>query len=119
QEIADLLKEASDPKTTDDRKKEINTALENKRRDLGQAEKGEDSVKKELVPKVAHTRRVSTWVGLAVGVLASTVGFRFFDQIVDFEQAALSESQKAWFTFTDVLLTGAILAGGSKAIHSI
>lgn len=118
-EIADLLQEASDPKTTDARKLEIQAVLGEKRSELDQAEKGEDVVQQQLVPKYAHTRRVSTWVGLAVGVLASAVGFRFFNQTVQFDQAVLPESQKAWFTFADVLLTGAILAGGSKAIHNI
>jgi len=56
---------------------------------------------------------------MAVGVLTAAVGFRFLYQIVDFDQAALPESQTGWFIFADVLLTGAILAGGSKAIHSI
>ena len=56
---------------------------------------------------------------MAVGVLTAAVGFRFLYQIVDFDQAALPESQTGWFIFADVLLTRAILAGGSKAIHSI
>jgi hypothetical protein len=119
QEIADLVKEANDPQTTVERKVEINLVLDDKRNQLDQAEQGEDTVRQALVPKYAHTRRVSTWVGMAVGVLTAAVGFRFLYQIVDFDKAALPESQTGWFIFADVLLTGAILAGGSKAIHSI
>ncbi|MFL6417204.1 MAG: hypothetical protein ACJ74Y_16205 [Bryobacteraceae bacterium] len=119
QEIVDLVKEASDPKTTAQRQTEIAAVLTDKRQQLNLAEVGEDGVKQQLVPKYAHTRRVSTWVGLAVGVLTAAVGFRFFHQIVNLKQAALPKSQMAWFTFVDVLLTGAILAGGSKAIHNI
>jgi len=100
-------------------KSKIEKVLNDKRNQLDQAEVGEDRVKQKLVPKYAHTRRVSTWVGMAVGVLTSAVGFRFLYQIVHFDAATLPASQTAWFTFADVLLTGSILAGGSKAIHSI
>ena len=131
QEIAALQNEASDLKNppTDDRKGEIKSLLNEKRGDLEKAEKAEDLVKEQLVPKYAHMRRITTWIGLAVGVLASCVGFRFFNQIVALDKIVpfdqTSESQKAlayqkdWFICADVLLTGAILAGGSKAIHSI
>jgi hypothetical protein len=121
QEIAALLNEASDPNNppTDDRKGEIKSLLNEKRGDLEKAEKGEDLVKEQLVPKYAHMRRITAWIGLAVGVLASTVGFRFFNQIVAFDKIPLNGPQKDWFICVDALLTGAILAGGSKAIHSI
>ena len=120
QDIAELVKEAADPSTPPNRKQEINDrVLPEKRLILDEAEKGEDEAKKLLVPYYAYTRRVSMWAGMAVGVLAATVGFRFLFQVVDLAGGSLSEAQKGWFTFADVLLTGAILAGGSKAIHSI
>jgi hypothetical protein len=120
QEIAALLKESADPATTVDRRTEINThVLPDKRVALNTAERGIDDTKTALVPKVAHTRRISSWVGMAVGVLAASVGFRFLEQIVNLEPIKGYPQHYAWFTFTDVLLTGTVLAGGSKAIHSI
>jgi hypothetical protein len=118
-EIADLVKEETDPQTSPERKKVIEAVKNRKYSELGAAEKSEDDSKTQLVPKYAHTRRVSTWVGMAVGMLAAAVGFRFLYQIVDLGKGNLQEAQRAWFAFADVLLTGTILAGGSKAIHSI
>jgi hypothetical protein len=120
QEIADLLNEAAGAATTADRKVEIDTiVLPIKRIALDAAEKGIDNTKTSLVPKVAHTRRISAWVGMAVGILAASVGFRFLEQIVNVESIRHYQQHYAWFTFTDVLLTGTVLAGGSKAIHAI
>ena len=31
----------------------------------------------------------------------------------------LSVEQYRWFTFTDILITGALIAGGSEGIHKI
>ena len=62
---------------------------------------------------------MSTWVGIAIGVITSAVGFRFLDQIVDISKIAGYSNHYGWFIFVDVLLTGAILADGSKTIHRI
>ncbi|MGH8091993.1 MAG: hypothetical protein ACREIF_00775 [Chthoniobacterales bacterium] len=119
QEIADLVKEEADPQTNPARQIEINTHVPDKRIALDAAEKGIDSTKTLLVPKIAHTRRISTWVGIDAGVLTSAVGFRFLEQVVNVAAIKAYPEHCAWFVFTDVLLTGTVLAGGSKAIHSI
>jgi hypothetical protein len=119
QDIAELVKEAGDPKTTPTRQLEITSVLNDKRGALADAEKGIDTTKTSLVPKIAHIRRISTWVGMAVGVLTSAVGFRFLEQVVNIAAIKGFPEHYAWFIFTDVLLTGTVLAGGSKAIHSI
>ena len=56
-----------------------------------------------------------------IGVIASAVGFRFLGQLVELPTttAFRSSAQYQWFTGADILLTGAVLAGGSKLIHNI
>jgi hypothetical protein len=52
-------------------------------------------------------------------LLTSAVGFRFLTQIVDFSKINSHSLQYAAFIIADILLTGTVLVGGSKAIHSI
>lgn len=52
-------------------------------------------------------------------LLTSAVGFRFLNQIVDLSKINTHSLQYAAFIIADILLTGTVLAGGSKAIHSI
>lgn len=119
QDIVELMKEAADPKTNPAGQTAIESVLTDKRAALDGAEKGIDETRTKLVPKIAHLGRVSSWVGICVGVLTSAVGFRFLDQVVNIAPLKVHAEQYGWFVFTDVLLTGTVLAGGSKAIYSI
>ena len=54
---------------------------------------------------------------MALGILISAVGIRVLAQM--FQVIQVSAAQQGWFTFTDVLITGALIAGGSEGIHKI
>lgn len=79
----------------------------------------DDAIDLELVKYTAHTRKVSTWVGLAIGVLTAGVGFRVLHTL--FIQSPPDEwyPHNVFFTLVDVLLTGALLSGGSKVVHHV
>jgi hypothetical protein len=51
-----------------------------------------------------------------LGIFVSAAGFRFLGQIVSVDA---KNSQYSFFLAADVLLTGAVFAGGSKLIHQI
>lgn len=99
----------------------IDALLVSKRADAAQAVANADFESKTLVPFKARALKVSTWVGLVVGVAASAAGFRFLAQLVEMptDQAFLASGQYQCFVGADILLTGAVLAGGSKLVHSI
>ena len=125
EEIADFISElnASNP-PNDERKAMINELLKAKRAEIEEADGNEDVEAKALIPFAARTRRISTWIGLAVGILVSAAGFRFLSQIVSLDSIydpakGAHTTQYALFVVADVLLTGAVLAGGSKAVHQI
>ena len=99
---------------------EIDNALAGKRAAIEQADFRADVEAKALVPFAARTQKVSTWVGLVIGMVAAAIGFRFLGQLVTLPTSpALSPAQSQVFVAADVLLTGAVLSGGSKLVHSI
>ncbi|MDQ2868601.1 MAG: hypothetical protein M3R59_09375 [Verrucomicrobiota bacterium] len=118
-EISDLLYElqADSSAQTSSRKSVIETELPAKRRELSHAEEKEASIEERLVPYHSRTREVSTWVAVASGVLIAAIGFRFFHQILDVTRLSGYAQHEGWFVFLDVMLTGLILAGGSKTMH--
>jgi hypothetical protein len=103
----------------------IDAALVKKRAWIDEAVKYSDVEEKALLPFEARTKKVSTWVGLVLGMLASAVGFRFLGQFVTMppvgETLGVFEGSRQYqaFVAADVLLTGVVLAGGSKLIHDI
>lgn len=54
---------------------------------------------------------------MVLGILISAVGIRVLAQM--FQVDVLSDAQQPWFAFTDILITGALIAGGSEGIHKI
>jgi len=56
-------------------------------------------------------------MGLGIGFLVSLVGVRVLGNVIDI--ASLSGDQQGVFTVVDILLTGAVLAGGSEAVNKI
>lgn len=117
-EIADLLYELQ-ADSASSRKSVIETELPAKRRELSHAEEKEASIEERMVPYHTRTREVSTWVAVASGVLIAAIGFRFFHQILDVTRLSGYAQHEGWFVFLDVMLTGLILAGGSKTMHYI
>ena len=65
----------------------------------------------------ADSRFISHWLGLIIGVLVALVGVRILSNIVDI--STISGNQAGLFVIVDILLTGAVLAGGSEAINKI
>jgi hypothetical protein len=115
--VSDLLSELNGTNPPSPaRQAEIAKLLSDKRAAIEDAGKLADVESKALLPFEARTRRISTWIGLVVGMLVSAVGFRFLGQIVSPDTDKL---QYPFFIAADVLLTGAVLAGGSKLIHEI
>lgn len=120
-EIASLIAERNgSPAPDESRKAAIDAELKEdgpKRKDLTEAEKNADAEEKALLPFRSTTRRSSATLGLCFGMLAAAVGFRFLFQIVKLDGAPAD--QLLWFGCIDVLLTGAMVSGGSQAIHQI
>ena len=118
-EVEALIAERNgDPKPKEDRINEIDESLAKKREQIDTAVAYADVESKALLPFAARTLKVSTWVGLVVGVLASAAGFRFLGQLVELPTDR-GDGQYQCFIAADILLTGAVLAGGSKLIHNI
>jgi hypothetical protein len=83
-------------------------------RTLAEAERAHDSYS-------ADTGRRAMPVTFVIGLLISTVGVRALQPFVDpaFFQKTLTANQQIFFSTMDVLVTGALLGGGSKGIHQI
>ncbi|ROQ30134.1 hypothetical protein [Gallaecimonas pentaromativorans] len=64
----------------------------------------------------AASRQMAQWIGLVIGILVALVGVRILGNLVDMSTLG---SNNGCFTAVDVLLTGAVLAGGSDAINKI
>ena len=122
-EIQALIAERDGPPPTvdDARKAKINELLVTRHDEIDAAVVYADTEEKALLPFQARTLKVSTWVGLVIGVITSAAGFRFLSQLVVLPaDAAFRDSgQFEVFVAADILLTGAVLAGGSKLVHQI
>jgi len=124
--IADLLAELnSTPGLTDERKSAIAGLLDAARQQIELADDKIDAEQKALLPYSIQTTKVTTWVGLVLGMITSAVGFRFLAQLVVLTPITGSalplsvQEQYSAFIAVDVVLTGAVLAGGSKLVHQI
>lgn len=68
----------------------------------------------------ADTRRVAVVGMLALGILISAVGVRALEMLVNADVfRGLSAAQRGAFEPLDVLVTGALLGGGSEGIHKL
>jgi len=91
------------------------TSLDNG--DLPQLKKELRSLDMKRTEYRADSRYISQWLGLGIGVLVALVGVRTLGNIVVVSGA--SELQVGIFVIVDIVLTGAVLAGGSEAINKI
>ena len=83
-EVEKLVAElASTPAPDAARKATIDQLLQQKRTSIEDAATSADTEEKALLPFDARTRKVTTWIGLVVGLFTAAVGFRFLNQIVD------------------------------------
>lgn len=124
--IADLVAELnSTPGLTDERKAAIAALLDTARQQIEQADQQVDQEEKALLPYTMATVKATTWVGLVLGMITSAAGFRFLGQIMVLAPIAAHglplalQEQYSVFIAVDVVLTGAVLAGGSKLVHQI
>ena len=68
----------------------------------------------------SQTRRIAFFAGTTLGVIVAALGIRVLELFIDptvFQ--SLSQIQQRLFRTTDVLLTGAVLGGGSDALHQL
>ena len=73
-----------------------------------------------LVQYKAQTQRVAFFAGTTLGIVVAALGIRSLELLVEpvaFE--SLSQVQRRLFRAGDVLLTGAVLGGGSDALHRV
>jgi hypothetical protein len=113
-----LAERAEKPEPSAERLGTIDKELDELREKMRLEQDRDDAIDIELVKYSAHTRKVSTWVGLAIGVLTAGVGFRVLHTLFE-EGPPANTTHSVFFTLLDVLLTGALLSGGSKAVHHI
>lgn len=72
------------------------------------------AAQKNLADYRAETKEVALCVGFVLGIAVSLAGIRSFASIVDAVPAG------NWlFSTVDVLVTGAVLAGGSEGVHQM
>jgi len=117
-----LQAEKADPGTVPDRKIAVDGEIGALRVKLAKDQDRDDEIDLELLAYSGQTRRVSTWIGLAIGVLTAAVGVRVLNPLVVLDFAKVPDGFgwfPACFASVDVLLTGALLSGGSKAVHHI
>jgi len=67
----------------------------------------------------ARTMRVAMVAGLVLGIVVSAIGFRVLRTLIDPTTLAADSVQLWVFDFVDIVLTGAVLAGGSDGIHKL
>lgn len=70
-----------------------------------------------LIEYKAETMQWTMPVGFALGLLVSALGVRALSQFVDLTAAGVGQSW--WFNMSDILFTGALLAGGADPIHKL
>jgi hypothetical protein len=97
----------------------LRAKLQEKETELDRAEREAEKIDERMVGFKATTRRLATCIALLVGVITAAVGFRILSNLVSLDGLSKAESQYSWFVVVDVLITGAVLAGGSKAIHQL
>lgn len=76
----------------------------------------------ELISYKAETMQWTIPLGFALGLFVSSVGVRALSQFVDPSATAgwaTNEGQRWWFNMTDIVFTGALLAGGADPIHKL
>jgi hypothetical protein len=67
-----------------------------------------------------QTRRIAFLAGTALGVIVAALGVRVLEMFVDAAAfQSLPDVHQRLFRTTDVLMTGAVLGGGSDALHHL
>lgn len=75
-----------------------------------------------LIQYKAETLQWTMPISFALGLLISAFGVRALSQFIDpasIGTGASTEAQRWWFNMSDILFTGALLAGGADPIHKL
>lgn len=76
--------------------------------------------KQQLTKYKAETRDVAFATALVLCIAISALGVRALELVTDDAIfATLNDAQRSWFQVIDVLLTGALLAGGADGLHKL
>jgi hypothetical protein len=87
---------------------------------LPNTDKSARELELEMQEFKGETGRIASSVGLVIGVLVAAAGFRAIESLLDAGALQqLAEWQRKALIGVDTLLTGAVLSGGSEAVHKI
>ena len=76
-----------------------------------------ERLEKDRVFYSAKSRSIAQWTGLTIGICISFIGIRVLGNIVN--PSTLTSLQMNLFVTVDVIITAAVLAGGSDAINKM
>ncbi len=97
--------------------------LEKDLKDRAKKAAAEDALPKkrqEFLDYKAVTQRYALPFGAVLGLLVATFGVRALSQFLEIPpEAGPDAGQLKWFSFLDILFTGALLAGGSDPLHRL
>ncbi len=117
------------PRAEDSEK--LRAAVDEQQRIVDEAQKQNTPVPQDMINALekakavraefrAKTMRLAMVGGLVVGVVVSAIGFRVLQTLIDTTSLdELGRLQRSAFDFVDIVLTGAVLAGGSDGIHKL
>ena len=73
----------------------------------------------QLAAYRAGTAQLALTTNVAFGVLIACLGARALEPLFDWSAVAAPSSVPMFFTFADILITGALLGGGADGLHKI
>ena len=80
------------------------------------------AAQESLINYKAETIQWTMPIGFALGLLVSAFGVRALSQFIDLTATGTGvppEGQRWWFNMSDIVFTGALLAGGADPIHKL
>ena len=76
--------------------------------------------RQEFLDYKAVTQRYALPFGVVLGLLVAAFGVRALSQFLEVTpENGPDASQMKWFSFIDIMFTGALLAGGSEPLHRL
>ena len=76
-----------------------------------------EQIERDRVIYSTQSRSIAQWTGLTIGICISFIGIRVLGNIVN--PPSVDTLQMNIFVAVDIILTAAVLAGGSEAINKI
>ena len=76
--------------------------------------------RQEFLDYKAVTQRYALPFGVVLGLLVAAFGVRALSQFLEVTpDGSVTARQMKWFSFIDIMFTGALLAGGSEPLHRL